>query len=74
LVIGITSFFGQIWLTRAFQHGQASFISAVGYIDPVFCWVLGLVLFDEKMTTSAAIGATIILASGIILTHFAQKK
>jgi drug/metabolite transporter (DMT)-like permease len=43
-------------------------------IDPVFCWVLGLVLFDEKMTTSAAIGATIILASGIILTHFAQKK
>lgn len=74
LVIGITSFFGQIWLTRAFQHGQAAFISAVGYSGPVFCWILGLVLFNEQMTQSAIAGALVILASGVILTLFGQKR
>lgn len=73
-IIGITSFFGQIWLTRAFQHGQAAFISAVGYIGPVFCWGLGLVLFNEQMTSSAIAGALVILASGVILTLFGRKK
>jgi len=67
-VIGVSTFFGQLWLTRAFRYGSLSLISAIAYSGPLFCWLLGVFVFDEIMTSRALVGAAIILLSGIILT------
>ena len=74
LVIAISTFFGQIWLTLSFQKCYASIVSAAAYLGPVFCWILGLLIFNETMKPSATLGATIILVSGIALTFLGNSS
>ena len=71
--IAITSFFGQLFLTTAFQSGPASVISAVGYTGPVFAWILGILFFNELLTPVALAGAGIIVTSGALLSFIEGK-
>jgi drug/metabolite transporter (DMT)-like permease len=72
-IIAAAAYFGQLWLTRSFQYGSAPLISAIGYIGPVFSWLLGIVFFNESLTTTASLGAGIILVSGFIFIYLNKK-
>lgn len=73
-VIAATTYFGQLWLTRSFQYGDAALISTVGYCGPVFAWLLGLAFFNETLTSTALTGAGIILLSGAVFIYLNRKR
>jgi drug/metabolite transporter (DMT)-like permease len=73
-IIAAAAYFGQLWLTRSFQYGSASLISAIGYCGPVFSWLLGLAFFNETLTASALLGASIIVLSGSVFIYLNKKQ
>lgn len=73
-VIAATTYFGQLWLTLSFHYGAAALISAVGYCGPVFAWLLGLVFFNEALTATALLGASIIVLSGSAFIYLNKKR
>lgn len=75
LMLGVvaSAHFAQLWLTRSFQYGSAAIISAIGYIGPVFAWLLGLAVFEETLNPSALMGACLIVTSGAAFIYMAKK-
>jgi drug/metabolite transporter (DMT)-like permease len=69
LGVSITGFFGQLFITEAFRHGEASAIAPLEYSAMAWAigldWLLWKVLPDEV----TLIGAAIIIASGIYLVR-----
>lgn len=74
LLIALTTFFGQLWLTSAFRYGQTAVISSVSNIGPVFCWMLGLYFFAEQIQGSSLLGAVIVLVASISMTYLPKTN
>lgn len=72
LGIGFFSFLGQIWFTSAFQIGPASVVSPFNYLTPVFSFVWGIMFWGEFLTFGAALGALLVMLTGILISYFAQ--
>jgi drug/metabolite transporter (DMT)-like permease len=66
-VLGLTGFFGQLAITQAFRHGQASAVAPFEYT--ALAWALGLdwFIWQALPTHATLIGAGIIVASGVYL-------
>ena len=66
-VLGLTGFFGQLAITQAFRHGQASAVAPFEYT--ALAWAIGLdwFIWSALPTHATLLGAGIIIASGIYL-------
>lgn len=61
LVIGIFTQMAQILLTRAFHSGDAAVIAPIQYLGAIYAYVVGLFIFDEKLSWIIDIGIALIL-------------
>jgi drug/metabolite transporter (DMT)-like permease len=72
LGVGVFTQVGQVSLTRAMQRDSASRNTSLSYIQIVFAALLGLLFFDEALTSNTAIGAGLIIVGALINARWAS--
>ena len=72
--MGITGFLGQLAITEAFRHGQASVVAPFEYT--ALAWGMGLdwVLWQAVPGASTLIGGAIIIGSGLYLVRTERNQ
>ncbi|MDJ0924711.1 MAG: DMT family transporter [Acidimicrobiia bacterium] len=72
LAVGSTviPYFAFFWAT---SHASATLVSLSGYVAPLVAVILGVVLLDEQIQTSIAIGGLLIL-SGVVIADRAERE
>ncbi|MEN3324052.1 DMT family transporter [Mariniflexile soesokkakense] len=66
LSLGVFGYFGQIYMTKAFQTASTNIIAPLKYIEVVFTVLLGITLFGEIYTFWSLFGMVLII-SGLVL-------
>jgi drug/metabolite transporter (DMT)-like permease len=66
--VGLGASVGQLGMTHAYRHAEASFISPFSYGTILFSAALGWWLFAEQPGLAAAAGATLIVVAGIAIS------
>ena len=67
ITCGLFGGVGQIFLTMAYRHADASVVAPLEYASMIWAVATGLWLFDEVPSVSLAIGTAVIVASGIAI-------
>ncbi|MGB0751939.1 MAG: EamA/RhaT family transporter, partial [Gammaproteobacteria bacterium] len=67
VAVGFLGGFRHLFMVKAFECAPASAISPFCYTELVGITALGLIVFDEIPSFWTAIGASIIVASGLYL-------
>lgn len=68
-VLGITAFYGQLWLTIALRRARASLVSAFSYTSPLLCYLYGVFFFGDVIEPKTAAGVFIIIAASILISY-----
>jgi S-adenosylmethionine uptake transporter len=55
-------------LTRAYTRGRTLVNASLQYLGIGFSFLYGVVLFDERVTWTAAVGMLLIVAAGVFAT------
>ncbi|MFG6687060.1 DMT family transporter [Mariniflexile sp. HNIBRBA6329] len=66
LSLGVFGYFGQIYMTKAFQTASTNIIAPLKYVEVVFTVMLGAALFGEVYTFWSLFGMVLII-SGLVL-------
>ena len=66
LSLGIFGYFGQIFMTKAFQMGETNVIAPIKYVEVVFAILVGVGFLGETYTIWSFIGIAMII-SGLFL-------
>jgi len=64
---GLFGGIGQIFLTLAYRHADASVVAPLEYASMIWAVASGLWLFDEVPSATLAIGTAVIVASGVAI-------
>lgn len=64
---GVFGVFGQLLMTYAYRHAEASTIAPLDYSNMILAIVLGYVFFEEIPSLSVWIGAPLIVSAGLII-------
>ena len=64
---GLVGGTGQILLTSSYRYGDASIIAPFEYSSMLFAIVIGLIFFDEVPTLQMLVGASIVIAAGVLI-------
>ena len=67
VAIGITSAIGQLLSTEGYRHLTVATGSLLGMLVPVLNYVMGVTLFDEKVSAHSIIGSAAVLAACVIV-------
>lgn len=73
LLIGITSQFGQIFLTNALQKERAASVSIIIYSGLIYGISIGWIIFGESQTIFSLFGMFLVVL-GVILSIFYSKR
>ena len=73
LSLGFFGFFGQLYMTKAFQVEAASKIAPVKYMEVVFALLAGWVCFGESYSSFASFGILLII-SGMLFNVLIKNK
>ena len=71
--LGIFGFFGQLFMTRAFQNEEVHLIAPFKYIEIVFTLIIGFTIIDEKYSVLHLLGAFLVIF-GLLLNIFYREK
>lgn len=71
--LGIWGYFGQIYMTKAFQLAATSTVAPFKYVEVVFTALLGVFLFHETYTFWSILGIALIIG-GLILNVWYKAK
>ena len=74
LFLGFFVFFGQYYMTKAFQNGEASKVAPIKYSEVVFTLSFGVYWFGEVYTLTSLIGIALVIISLILSVLFKVKK
>lgn len=69
VMIGVLGGCGQLILTQAYHHAEASLIAPFEYTSMLWVVAIGYFVFAEVPNTSVLIGAAIVIASGIFVIY-----
>lgn len=64
---GLFGVFGQLLMTYAYRHAEASTIAPLDYSNMILAIVIGYAFFDEIPSLSVWIGAPLIVGAGLII-------
>ncbi|MCG8574086.1 MAG: DMT family transporter [Flavobacteriales bacterium] len=74
LLIGVLTQIAQVSMTRAFNSASASKITPIKYVGAVYSVVIGLFVFDEKLSLYSSFGIVLILIGVLLNTFLKQRK
>lgn len=72
--LGVFGYFGQVYMTKAFQTGKTSQVAPVKYVEVIFTVVFGLLLFNEVYSFWSLLGITLIIGSLILNVLYKTRK
>lgn len=72
--LGVFGYFGQVFMTKAFQNGKTDQIAPIKYVEVLFTVVFGLLLFDEIYTIWSLLGISLIIGSLILNVLYKSRK
>jgi S-adenosylmethionine uptake transporter len=61
---------GQVMLTLAYQRGHTFLVSLLGYSQVVFTSVMGIAIWNDRLTLASWLGMALIVLSGFTATLF----
>lgn len=62
---GLTGTLGQLWMTFAYKHEEASFVAPFAYAGVLFSFLWGILFFQEIPTSLTLLGALFTVAGAI---------
>lgn len=65
VLVGVTSFVGQLFNIRAFRVGEATAIASLDYTRLIYATLFGAIMFNEWPSFETLIGASIIIAASL---------
>ncbi|MGZ8259807.1 MAG: DMT family transporter [Caldimonas sp.] len=68
LGVGVLSTVAQLMLTRAYARGRTLVNASLQYLGIAFSFLLGVLLFDDRVTWMATVGMVLIVGAGIRAT------
>jgi len=71
-MLGVYGFFGQLYMTKAFQIGTVNIISPIKYVEVIFTVIVGVLLFNEVYNIWSLLGIVMII-SGLVLNIIYKK-
>lgn len=74
LGITISSFFGQVFLTKSLREAPASVVVPFNYLMPVSSFIYGFVLWKDPISASNLFGAFLIILSGTLIYILERKS
>jgi len=74
LSLGVFGYFGQIFMTKAFQMGETSLIAPIKYIEVVFAILVGVGFLGETYTLYSFIGIAMIILGLVLNLWFKQSR
>jgi drug/metabolite transporter (DMT)-like permease len=69
LAIGVLAAGGQLLMTRAYGIGRPLVNASLQYMGIVFATAYGVLLFDEALTWTTALGIVLIVGAGLVATR-----
>lgn len=67
VLIGVLGGIGQLLLTQAYHHAEASVIAPFEYVSMIWVTAFGYFVFAEVPTANVVVGAAIVVASGVFV-------
>lgn len=74
LLLGVFGFFGQYFMTKAFQQGEASKVAPFKYVEVIFTLSFGVYLFDEVYTLQSLLGMAMVISGLTASTLYKERK
>lgn len=68
LAVGVLATLAQLMLTRAYARGRTLVNASLQYLGIGFSFLYGVVLFDDRVTWTAVVGMSLIVAAGVRAT------
>lgn len=72
--LGVFGYFGQYYMTKAFQTSEINKSAPLKYVEVVFTMLAGVFWLDEKYTIIGLIGAGIVVTGVVLNTIFVSRK
>lgn len=73
LALGVFGFFGQVFMTKAFQVATTNQTAPLKYLEVIFTVLFGVFIFSEIYTLWSLLGITLII-TGLILNILYKKR
>ena len=72
--LGVFGYYGQIYMTKAFQTASTSLVAPLKYIEVIFTLFFGIFLFGEVYTFWSILGIALIIGGLILNVWYKEKK
>jgi drug/metabolite transporter (DMT)-like permease len=73
--LGVSGYFGQLYMTKAFQTTETNQVAPLIYLEVIFTLIFGLLWLDEIYTIWSLVGIAMIIGGLILNIYYkAQKK
>jgi len=73
LSLGVFGFFGQLFMTKAFQMAETSVIAPIKYVEVIFAIIVGVGFLGETYTIWSFVGMSMIIC-GLLLNIWYKKR
>ena len=73
LSLGFFGYVGQLYMTKAFQSSETSFVAPLKYLEVIFMIIIGAIWFDEIYNLWSLFGIFLILI-GLVYNVYLQRK
>lgn len=74
LMLGILGYFGQYYMTKAFQYGEASKVAPFKYVEVIFTLTFGVYLFGETYSLLSFLGIFMVISGLTLSVIYKQRK
>ncbi len=73
LSLGLFGYFGQLFMTKAYQLGTVNKIVPLKYIEVVFTMILGMLWFGDQYPLLSVLGVVLVIAALVLNVLYKQK-
>jgi drug/metabolite transporter (DMT)-like permease len=73
LLVGTTATIGQLMMTQSYKFLPIKTGATLMMLEPVFCYIAGVAIFQESLTVNSGIGSAIIIASCVAVVLFDDR-
>lgn len=70
----VTGALGHFLMIKAYEHAEAASLQPFAYLQLVLTTIIGITVFDETIDASFLIGATLVVAGGLMALFLARRK
>jgi drug/metabolite transporter (DMT)-like permease len=74
LGIGVSITVGQLFMTEGFRYVQVKTGSLLLMLEPVLCYVAGVVVFSELVTLSSVFGSVLVIGACVVVLTRRKRK